>query len=85
MKLTAVTAKQFLSACDCDKNEIPKHCCEVDNKFSQDQKKVADRESTLITRKIRENIHSLKNPNHIFKSKFPTYFLKYAFPIYGSF
>ena len=34
---------------------------------SWDQKKVADRESRLIPRKVKETIHSLKNPNHIKK------------------
>ena len=35
--------------------------------FSWDQKKVIDREIRLIPRKIKETIHSLKNPNHINK------------------
>ena len=45
--------------------EIEKHCSEGDNNFSWNQKKVADRESNLIPRKIKETINSLKNPNHI--------------------
>ena len=49
--------------CDCDKNEIAKHCWEADHNFSRDQK-VVDRESRLIPRKIKETIHSLKNLNH---------------------
>ena len=53
--------------CDCDKNEIAKHCWEADHNFNWDQKKVVDRESRLIPRKIKETIHSLKNPNHINK------------------
>ena len=53
--------------CDCDKNEIAKHCREADHNFNWDQKKVVDRESRLIPRKIKETIHSLKNPNHINK------------------
>ena len=44
-----------------DKNEIAKHCWEADHNFNRDQKKVIDRESRLIPRKIKENIHSLKN------------------------
>ena len=40
---------------------------EADYNFSWDQKKVVDRESRLIPRKIKETIHSLKNPNHINK------------------
>ena len=53
--------------CDCDKNEIAKHCWEADHNFNWDQKKVVDMESRLIPRKIKETIHSLKNPNHINK------------------
>ena len=51
--------------CDCDKNKIAKHCWEPDYNFSWDQKKVIGRESSLIPRKIKGTIHSLKNPNHI--------------------
>ena len=46
-------------------NEISKHCWEVDHNFSWDQKKVVGRESRLSSEKIKETIHSLKNPNHI--------------------
>ena len=52
--------------CDCDKNEIAKHCWEADHN-NWDQKKVLDRENGLIPRKIKETILSLKNPNHINK------------------
>ena len=38
--------------CDCEKNETAKHCWEVDRNFSWDQKKVVERESTLIPSKI---------------------------------
>ena len=38
--------------CDCEKNETAKHCWEADRNFSWDQKKVVDRESTLILSKI---------------------------------
>ena len=55
------------SISDCDNNEIAKHCWEADQNFSWDQKKVTDRESRLIPRKIKEAIHSLKSPNHIKK------------------
>ena len=51
--------------CNCDKNEYAKHCWKADHNFSRDQKKVIDRESRLIPRKIKETIHSMKNPNHI--------------------
>ena len=33
----------------------------------RDQKKAVDRKSRLIPRKIKETIHSLKNPNHMNK------------------
>ena len=59
--------QRSVSNCDCDKNEIAKHCWEADRDFNWDQKKVIDRESRLIPRKIKETIHSLKNPNHINK------------------
>ena len=35
--------------------------------FSWDQKKVVDRESRLILRKIKETIHPMKNLSHINK------------------
>ena len=95
MKLTAVTVqskrslksrsdelKRSVRNCDCDKNEIAKHCWEADHNFNWDQKKVIDRESRLIPRQIKEIIHYLKNPNHI--NKFPTCFLKYGLLIYSS-
>ena len=53
---------------DCKMKEIVKHWWEADHNFSWDQKKVADRESMLISGKIKETIHSLKNPNHIYGS-----------------
>ena len=52
---------------DCEKKEIAEHCWEANHNFSWDQKKVTDRESRLIPRKIKETIHSLKNHNHISK------------------
>ena len=39
----------------------------VGNQIRRDQKKVNYRKSRLIPRKIKETIHSLKNPNHIDK------------------
>ena len=59
--------KRSVRNCDCDKNEIAKHGWETNHNFNMDQKKVADRESRLIPRKIKETIHSLKNRNHINK------------------
>ena len=47
------------------KNEISKLFWGADHNFSWDQKKVADKESRLIPRKIKETVHSLKNLNHI--------------------
>ena len=63
LKLRSGEHKMFFWNCDCDKNETAKHCdCwEADHKFSWDQKKVVDRESRLILRKIKETIHFLKN------------------------
>ena len=51
--------------CDCDKNETAKHCWEADHNFGWDQKKVVDRENRLISRKMKETVHYLKNANHI--------------------
>ena len=59
--------KRSVKNCDCDKNEIAKHCWEADHNCSWDKKKVIIRESRLISRNINETIHSLKNPNHINK------------------
>ena len=59
--------KRSVRNCDCDKNEIAEHCWEADHNFNWDQKKVIDMESRLISRKIKETIHFLKNPNHNYK------------------
>ena len=63
----SVEHKRSVRNCNCDKNEIDKHCWEADHNFYWDQKKVIDMESRLIPGKIKETIHSLKNPNHINK------------------
>ena len=42
--------KKSVRNCDCDKNEIAKHCWEADHNFNWDQKEVVDRESRLIPR-----------------------------------
>ena len=60
--------KRSVRNCDCDKNEIAKHCWEADHSLTWDQEKVIDRENRLIPRKIKETIHCLKNPNHINKN-----------------
>ena len=57
--------KRSIRSCECEKNEIAKHCWEADPNFSWDQKKFLDRESRLTPRKIQGTIYSLKNPNHI--------------------
>ena len=67
LKLRWGEQKRSVQNCDCKKNEIAKHCWEADHNFSWSQKKVLDTESKLIPRKIKETIHSLKNPNHINK------------------
>ena len=59
--------KRSVRTCDSDNNEIAEHCLEADHNFNWDQKKVTDRESRLPPRKMKETIHSLKNPNHINK------------------
>ena len=59
--------KRYARNFNCEKNEITKHCWEADHNFSWDQKKVVDRESRSIPRKIKETIHSLKNSNNISK------------------
>ena len=46
--------KRSVRNCDCDKNEIAEHCWEADHNFNWDQKKVIDRESRLIPRKIKK-------------------------------
>ena len=56
LKLRSDEHKRFLRTCDCDKNEITKHCCEADHNFNWDQKKVIDTVSRLIPRKIKEII-----------------------------
>ena len=67
LKLRSDEHKRSVSNRNYDKNEIAKHCWEANHNFNWDQKKVIDRESRLIPRKIKETIHSLKNPNHINK------------------
>ena len=59
--------KRSVRHCDGDKNETAKHCWETDHNYSWNQKKVVDRESRLIPRKIKETVNSWKNFNHINK------------------
>ena len=56
-----------MNTADLSEIAILGHCWEADHNFSWDQKKVVDRESRLIPRKIKETMHSMKNPNHINK------------------
>ena len=67
LKLRSDEHKRSVRLCDCDNNEITKHCWEADHNFSWDHKKVIDRKNRLIPRKIKEIIHFLRNPNHINK------------------
>ena len=55
--------RRFFKNCDSEQNEIVKHCWEEDHNFNLDQKNVFDKENRLIPRKIKETVHSLKNPN----------------------
>ena len=73
LKSRSLEHKISVRNCHCDKNEITKQCWEADHNFSWDQIKVVDRESRLLPRKIKETMHSLKNPNHIEK-------ISYMFP-----
>ena len=59
--------KRSVRNCDCEKNEMVKHCWEADHNFSWDREKNIDRESRLILSKMKETINSLKNPNHFNK------------------
>ena len=54
--------KRYIRNCDCGKNGIAKHCWEANHNINWDQKKVVDRKGRLIPRKIKQTIHSLKNP-----------------------
>ena len=72
MKLTVVTVNQFTlvnKTKDLSRIAIVilmklLNTGKADYNFNWDQKKVIDRENRLIPRKIRQTIHSLKNPNH---------------------
>ena len=57
--------KRSVRNCDCKKKEISKHCWVADHNFSWDQKKLIDRESRLIPKKIKETKHSLKKSNQL--------------------
>ena len=42
LKLHSDKHKRSIRNCDCDKNEIAKHCWEADHNFNWDQKKVIE-------------------------------------------
>ena len=50
---------------DLEKNKIAHHSWTHDHRFNFDNKSVIDRESNMTTRKIKETIHSISDPNHI--------------------
>ena len=77
--------KKSVRNCDCEKNEIAKHCWEADHNFSWDQKEVIDRESRLI-RNYQGKLRKLYILRRILitLTKFPTWFQKYSFLIYVS-
>ena len=56
LKLHSEEHKRSVRNFDCDKNEIVKHCWEADHNFNWDQKKVIDKESRSILRKIKETM-----------------------------
>ena len=64
LKLRSDEQKISVRNSDCDKNETAKHSWKPVQKGSEE---VIYRRSRLIPRKIKETIHSLKNPNHIDK------------------
>ena len=43
LKLCSNEQKRYIRDCNCDKNEIAKHCFEADHNFNWDQKKVIDK------------------------------------------
>ena len=64
LKMRSGEHERSVRNCSCEKNETAKQCWEADHKFSRDQRKVVDRESRLILRKIKETVHSLNNPHY---------------------
>ena len=73
--------KRSAKNCDCDKSELQIIAWEQII-TSWDQKKVANGESRLILRYIKETVHSLKNPHQ--NNKISYILPKYDFLIYGS-
>ena len=58
LKLRSDEQKRSVRNGDCEKNEIVKHCREADHNSGWDQKKVVDRESSLIPRQIQFSLGS---------------------------
>ena len=50
---------------DIDKNEIADHSWKHDHKFDWNKKSIIDREQHMVSRKIKETIHSINDKNHI--------------------
>ena len=65
LKLPSEEHKISARNCDSEKNEIAKHSWNKDHNITLEEKKVADKESRSIPRKINEILDSLKNPNYI--------------------
>ena len=82
LKLRSDELKRSVGNCSWEKNEIATHCWEAYHNFTLHQKKVVDRESRLILRKIKKHIlwRIL-----ITLTKFPICFLKYSLLLYNSF
>ena len=70
LKVLLVECKIPVRTCNCRKNLAGKYYWKEYHNFVWDQKKVFDRESRLLSRKIKETIHFLEYPNHINKFSF---------------
>ena len=54
-KLRSDEHKRSVRNCNCDKNEIVKHCREADHNFNWDQKKVIDRKKQVNSYEYQRN------------------------------
>ena len=50
---------------DVDKNEMAEHCWKNDHTMNWDEREIIDFEQNLVSRKIKESIHSVKDKHHI--------------------
>ena len=82
LKSSSEEHKRSVRNCDFEKNKTAKNCWEADHNFRWGHKKVDDRESRFIPRKIKETVHSMKNPTYI--NEIPYHFLKFGFLTYPS-